>query len=116
MILWIDAQLSPAIATWITNAFNVEAHSLRELGLRDSTDREIFLAARQSGAIVVTKDKDFVYLLKHLGPPPKVIWVKCGNTSNEYLKNILKATLPYQLELLHSGNDMIEIGKDGETE
>jgi hypothetical protein len=30
----------------------------------------------------MTKDRDFVEMLQRLGPPPKVAWVTCGNTSN----------------------------------
>jgi predicted nuclease of predicted toxin-antitoxin system len=74
MILWIDAQLSPAVASWLNLTFAVTAVPLRDLGLRDATDREIFLAARREGATVVSKDADFVRLLEDLGPPPQIIW------------------------------------------
>src|SRR5258708_130374 len=46
MRIWIDARLSPALAPWIEATFGVEAHALREVGLRDSSDREIFKAAK----------------------------------------------------------------------
>jgi len=39
MTIWIDAQLSPAIAKWIAESFLVQAIALRDLGLRDATDR-----------------------------------------------------------------------------
>jgi predicted nuclease of predicted toxin-antitoxin system len=52
MILWIDAQLSPALAPWLFSAFDISAFALRDLGLRDATDRQIFLAARRDGATV----------------------------------------------------------------
>jgi predicted nuclease of predicted toxin-antitoxin system len=42
-MIWIDAQLSPAIASWINANFKVEAVALRDLGLRDSEDEDIFL-------------------------------------------------------------------------
>lgn len=58
MTIWLDAQISPAIATWITARFGVSAIALRDLGLRESTDREVFFAARQVGAAVMTKDED----------------------------------------------------------
>ncbi len=45
MKIWINAQLSPAIAHWIAQTFDVEAIAVRDLGLRDATDREIFDAA-----------------------------------------------------------------------
>lgn len=109
MILWIDAQLSPAIANWLTQTFAVTAVPLRDLGLRDATDRAIFLAARREGAFVMTKDSDFVRLLKDLGSPPQVIWIKCGNTSNANLKRILESRLPRALEFLRLGEALVEI-------
>jgi predicted nuclease of predicted toxin-antitoxin system len=109
MIIWIDAQLSPAIAKWITTEIGVETHALRDLGLRDSTDHEIFSAAKSAGCIVMTKDSDFVKLLGQYGPPPKIIWLTCGNTSNERLKQILTATLEKALELFDSGENLVEI-------
>jgi predicted nuclease of predicted toxin-antitoxin system len=32
MIIWVDAQLSPAIAVWITATFDITAFSLRDVG------------------------------------------------------------------------------------
>lgn len=109
MILWIDAQLSPALATWISEEFSIPAVPLRDVGLRDATDREIFLAAKREGAVVITKDGDFSKLLASLGPPPQVIWIRCGNTSNAYLKKVLLRNLPKAIELLQSGEELIEI-------
>jgi predicted nuclease of predicted toxin-antitoxin system len=62
MILWLDAQLSPALAPWIQATFDVETHALRDVGLRYATDEAIFEAARAAGATVMTKDSDFVTL------------------------------------------------------
>ncbi len=42
MIIWVDAHLSPSIATWITTTFGVTALALRDLGLREAEDLEIF--------------------------------------------------------------------------
>ena len=64
------------------------SEDIEELGLRSSKDREIFDAARESGVVVVTKDRDFRELLERLGSPPSVIWITCGNTSNARLIEI----------------------------
>lgn len=109
MTLWIDAHLSPAIATWITDTLGVEAIALRDLGLREAEDSEIFAAAKAAGAIVMTKDSDFVDLVERLGPPPKIIWLTCGNTSNARLREILSATLLRSLELLRTDETLVEI-------
>ncbi|MEH1775145.1 MAG: DUF5615 family PIN-like protein [Nostoc sp.] len=58
MTIWIDAHLSPAIATWITITFGITALALRDVGLKDAEDAEIFEAARARGVIFITKDSD----------------------------------------------------------
>lgn len=110
MTIWLDAQLPPSAAAWIESTFGVECRAVRELGLRDAKDPSIFLAARDAGAVVMTKDQDFVELLKRLGPPPMVIWVTCGNTSNARLREILARLLPSALRLIESGESLVEIG------
>ncbi|GAB4306268.1 MAG: hypothetical protein Fur0025_48250 [Oscillatoriaceae cyanobacterium] len=109
MTIWVDAHLSPAIATWITSTFGVEAVALRNLGLRDAEDPEIFEAAKAQKAIVMTKDSDFVDLVERLGSPPQIIWLTCGNTSNGRLREILSETLPRALALLAAGETLVEI-------
>ena len=71
MKIWVDAQLSPAIAQWLTATHGVEASALRDLGLRDAEDSRIFFAARQQGAIVMSKDRDFLDLVLKHGSPPR---------------------------------------------
>jgi predicted nuclease of predicted toxin-antitoxin system len=109
MIIWIDAQLSPAIAGWIAENFSAQAIALRGLGLRDASDRQIFAAARQAGAVVMTKDSDFVELVARYGSPPQVLWLTCGNTSNAHLKQVLLATLSQAIVLLETGESLVEI-------
>lgn len=110
MTIWIDAQLPPAIGVWLRKQFEVDAAAVRDLGLREAEDEEIFNAARGADAVLMTKDADFVALLKRLGPPPRVIWLTCGNTSNARLREILTATLADALEMLDAGEKLVEIG------
>lgn len=110
MTLWLDAQLPPSVAAWIEATFGVECRAVRDLGLRAAKDRSIFLAARDVGAVVMTKDKDFVDLQRRLGPPPTVLWVTCGNTSNARLREVLASVLPAALRLIESGESLVEIG------
>lgn len=62
MIVWVDAQLSPAIAPWLTKEFGIEAFSVRYLDLLRAKDPNIFGAAREANVVVLTKDIDFVLL------------------------------------------------------
>ncbi len=110
MTIWVDAQLSPRTARWIAANFPVTAMPLRDLGLRDAGDEEIFAAARIADAIVLTKDSDFVHLLEQQGSPPKIIWLTCGNTSELALQQVLSLHLAAALELLAGGENLVEIG------
>jgi len=110
MILWIDAQLSPHLAKWITESFAaIEAIAMRDLDLRDAEDQVIFFSARKADATVMTKDSDFLELQKRLGAPPKIIWVTCGNTTNARLRQVLSANLQKAVELLEGGEILVEI-------
>lgn len=109
MKIWVDAQLSPAVATWISNTFGITALALRDVGLRDAEDLEIFEAAKAQEVIFITKDSDFVDLVERLGTPPQIIWLTCGNTSNSRLQEIFIATLPKALEFLRTGEALVEI-------
>lgn len=66
MTFWIDAHLSPLIAAWLTWTFaDVQAVPLRDLGLRDAEDEEIFQAAKAAGVVVLTK--------RRLPPPARPV-------------------------------------------
>lgn len=110
MTIWIDAQLSPLIAAWLNWKFGVTAVPLRDIGLRDAEDEAIFTAAKAVSAVVLTKDADFLHLLERFGPPPQILWLTCGNTSNERLQQVLLNILPTALELLTAGEPLVEIG------
>ena len=109
MKLWIDAQLSPAIARWISDHFEIQAIAVRDLGLRDASDEEIFANARAAGAVVMSKDNDFVRLVEEHGIPPQLVWITCGNCSNNSLQKILSACLNTAIKMLRKGEAIVEI-------
>jgi predicted nuclease of predicted toxin-antitoxin system len=82
---------------------------VRDLGLRGAKDNVIFQQARQANAVVMTKDGDFVELVERLGAPPQILWIKCGNTTNARLRQILEKCLPLAIPLLDHGESIIEI-------
>lgn len=109
MKIWVDAQLSPLIAQWLSSTYGVEAVAVRDLRLRDARDRDIFLSAREVKAIILTKDSDITDLVTQLGSPPQVLWLTCGNTSNAKLKTILTKAWPVAKRLLKAGEKIVEI-------
>jgi predicted nuclease of predicted toxin-antitoxin system len=52
MIIWLDAQLSPVMASWISSEFSVQAIAVRDIGLRNAKDQEFFFAARKANALL----------------------------------------------------------------
>lgn len=109
MKLWVDAQLSPALAPWLVQTYGIEAQSVREVGLRDAEDRAIFFAAREAGALVMTKDQDFVNLVRIHGIPPQVLWIRCGNTSNARLRLVLEKAWPEIQKAIGKGESIVEL-------
>lgn len=41
MTLWLDAQISPAMALWMRMRFDLDAVAVRDVGLRDAEDPAI---------------------------------------------------------------------------
>lgn len=109
MNLWLDAQLPPALAPWIAVTFGISVQPLRDIGMRDAKDADIFQAARTAKAVLMTKDADFVELVERLGTPPQVVWVRCGNTTNSRLTEILTKCFPSAKQLLQQGEPVVEI-------
>ena len=109
MVVWLDAHLPPALAPWMRTMLVVDAAPLRELGLRDAEDAQIFTAAQQAQAVLMTKDSDFVDLLMRHGSPPQVILLTCGNTTNVALRTILAQAWPQVAGLLAAGEPLVEI-------
>jgi predicted nuclease of predicted toxin-antitoxin system len=106
---WVDAQLPPQLATWLAAEFRVEASSLRDLGLRDAADLEIFQQARQPGIVLISKDGDFVDLVSRFGPPPQLLWVTCGNVTNRRLQAVFGSAGHAAINLLAEGQAIVEI-------
>lgn len=112
MTLWLDAHLPPSVAPWVATEFGVGCVAARDLGLRDALDPPIFAAARAAGAVVMTKDADFAEMVSRLGAPPQVLWLRCGNTSNAALRELLGRELPAALARLAGGEPLVELGTD----
>jgi predicted nuclease of predicted toxin-antitoxin system len=107
--VWVDAQLPPQLARWLNAVPGVEATHIFDVGFLGAADVEIFEAARQAGAVVITKDVDFVELLERNGPPPQVVWITAGNATNAVLRRLLDAAWPRCAELLRAGQPLVEI-------
>ena len=107
--IWVDAQISPKIAKFITERFHIESYSLEYLQMLSFEDEHVFFKAKASDAIMLTKDSDFAELSRVHGSPPKIIWLTCGNTTNNYVKKILTENLLRMITSLEGEDNLVEI-------
>jgi len=110
-LVWTDTNISPSIDKWLNEQFaQVSVVSFYKLNFQTEKDRVIFLKAKEANALFITKDKDFLDLLKEVMPPPSIIYLKTGNVSNSELKTILTRNFKNALDLINlSGYDLVQI-------
>ena len=89
MKLLFDQNISFRIIGKIADLYP-EASQVRELGLENSSDLKIWEFAKKNGFTIVTFDADFFDLTNLKGHPPKIIWLRIGNTTTEYIANLFK--------------------------
>ena len=74
MSLLLDENLSPRLVQRLASLFPGLSH-VRDFGLQQTDDREIWRWARENGRTVITADSDFVEMVARTGPPPKLIHI-----------------------------------------
>jgi predicted nuclease of predicted toxin-antitoxin system len=64
---------------------------IREIGLRDASDAEIWAYAKANGYVIVSKDSDFQQRSLLEGAPPKFIWLRVGNCAVGKTESLLRS-------------------------
>jgi predicted nuclease of predicted toxin-antitoxin system len=77
-LILLDQNISFRIIKSI-EAFFPGASQVKQLGLQNANDREIWDFAKKNNYAIVTFDSDFGALSTLYGHPPKVIWLRTGN-------------------------------------
>ena len=88
MKLLFDQNISFRIIKILNNKFPGAAQ-IRELHLENSSDFEIWNYAKRYDYCIVTFDADFSNFSSLYGHPPKIIWLRTGNTKTLYIANLL---------------------------
>lgn len=92
MRLLFDHNLSPRLVRRLDDVFAQSVH-VYQLGLEEAADREIWQYAQTHGLIIVTRDSDYNDLVQVRGFPPKVIWIRRGNSSTNDIEAMLRRHL-----------------------
>ena len=89
MKLLFDENLSFKLCRRLADEFP-NSSQVKLLGLEESDDRVIWNYAKTERMTLVTHDSDFADMAALYGPPPKVLWLRCGNQPTETIEKILR--------------------------
>jgi len=89
MRLLFDQNLSFKLCQRLADLYP-DSNQARLLGLAEADDAELWRHAREDGFMIVTQDADFADLAALYGPPPKVIWLRCGNQRTDLIEQLLR--------------------------
>lgn len=101
----VDAQLPPLLARWIA-ARGHDADHVALVLTPTELDEAIVAYATAKGAVIVTKDSDFL----NLAPPPPLLIVSTGNVPNHVLLSKFQERFAAVVEQLSGGKSVVEIG------
>src|SRR5215213_2709586 len=89
MKLLFDQNVSPRLARLLADIYPDSLH-IREVGLRDADDTEIWEYAKINGFTIVSKDSDFQQRSLLYRHPPKFIWLRVGNCPVRVIEVLLR--------------------------
>ncbi|SEA43812.1 Predicted nuclease, contains PIN domain, potential toxin-antitoxin system component [Flavobacterium gillisiae] len=90
MNLLFDQNISFRLISKIETNFP-QAKQVRQLGIENYSDLEIWKFAKENDFTIVSFDADFFDLSNLKGHPPKIIWFRFGNTKTDYLADIINS-------------------------
>jgi predicted nuclease of predicted toxin-antitoxin system len=89
MKLLFDQNLSFKLCQQLADIFP-DSSQIRLLGMEEAADLAIWEYARANDFILVSQDVDFADMATLYGPPPKVIWLRCGNQPTNEIEQRLR--------------------------
>ena len=88
MKLLLDENLSHRLVPRLQTAYPGSSQ-ITLVGLGSADDLVLWRFARENGYVLVTQDNDFLDLAAQHGPPPMVIRLALGNSSNAQVMSAL---------------------------
>lgn len=74
----LDVHMPTSAAEWLRSRGH-EASHVKELGMAAASDETIWTLAIETGAILISKDRDFADWTAVRQPRPQVVWIRTGN-------------------------------------
>jgi predicted nuclease of predicted toxin-antitoxin system len=104
----VDDQLPVSLARYFSSLGHVAEH-VSDIGLTGAPDTLIWKYASEIGAVIVSKDDDFVGIRARHPDGPAVVWLRVGNTRTKPLLDRMATLFPVIVEALSEGQKLIEI-------
>ena len=109
MKLLFDQNLSRKLVNRLADIFPDSSH-IQFHKMAEATDTQIWEFAKNNDFCIVTQDADFAEKSRLYGSPPKVIWLRCGNTKTNSVESVLRSGIEAIQELLsNSSLDCLEL-------
>jgi predicted nuclease of predicted toxin-antitoxin system len=90
MMLLFDQNISFKVAKKVQDNFPGAKH-LSDLRLEGAKDIEVWEFAKNNNYCIVTFDFDFIDISTLKGSPPKIIWLRLGNSTTEKIASRLQS-------------------------
>lgn len=90
MKLLFDQNLSFKLCRLLNDLFP-GCEQVRQVGLDHADDSVIWHYSADHGFALVTLDADFAEMAALRGPPPKVVWLRCGNQTTSSTERLIRA-------------------------
>lgn len=104
----VDQQLPQTLVQWLA-ARGYEAEHVRQIGLRDADDSDVWRHALSVDAVVLTKDADFASLRSSAARGPAVVWLRVGNATTKAMVQWLEPRWSGVEAALKTGRAVIEV-------
>jgi predicted nuclease of predicted toxin-antitoxin system len=89
MKLFFDQNLSFKLCKLLEDLFPNSTQA-RLVDLAKAEDDELWQYAKEGKFVIVSLDSDFAELAGLNGPPPKVLWLRCGNQPTAVIESLLR--------------------------
>ena len=106
--LLLDQNLSFRLLDKLEAAYP-SSTQVKFVGLDQADDLTVWQFAKDNGFTIVTKDSDFHEFSLIYGSPPKVIWMKCGNESRQYVLDLLLNNQEKIIDFFDNESDCLQI-------
>ena len=99
--LLFDQNLSRKLVKRLADLFPSSSH-VQFYDMPEADDAEIWEFAKAQDFCIVTQDTDFADRSRLYGSPPKVVWLRCGNTATSVVETLLRGSISSIHELMES--------------